>query len=333
MSFPSGLFDPTWDWIQVEVTTRCNAACVYCPRTVYSGGWQSRDLDWETFEAVSPAFRQARLVHLQGWGEPLLHPRFLDMLAALKAVGKWVGTTSNGLAVTPDLAERLVAGRLDLLALSLAGTDVSQDRIRAGAPLERVLEALAVLEAAKRRAGSRRPALHVAFLLLRSGLPGLARLPALLEGRGVSQVMVSTLDYLCAENLAPEALTPADHTEVLPALEELAREAEARNLEVAWSIPGPGPRRGECTENVGRALVVGADGGVHPCVIGNLPVDRGCPLRPGLLPPPPPLVFGNVREATLTRIWKSPAYRAFRRSFRDGSLHPACRACSKLFAD
>lgn len=330
MSLLSGLLDPTWDWLQLEVTTRCNAACVYCPRTLHAGSWHNRDLDWATFEALGPAFRQARLIHLQGWGEPLLHPRFLDMLAALKALGKWIGTTSNGLLITPDLAERLVAGRLDLLALSLAGTNATQDRIRAGTTLDGVLAALDILGAAKRKAGSPRPALHVAFLLLRSGLPGLTRLPALLEGRGVSQVVISTLDYVCGEGLADEALTPADHAAVLPVLEEVAREAAARNMEVAWSIPRPGPRRTSCPENVERALVVGADGGVSPCVIGNLPVDRARPPRPGVLPPPPPLVFGNVREATPSRIWKTPAYRAFRKSFASGNLHPACRDCSKL---
>ncbi len=81
------MFFSTLDWIQVEVTTRCNAACVYCPRTAYGQGWEERDLPLETFRKLAPFLPKVKHVHLQGWGEPLLHPGFFDMAAAAKAAG------------------------------------------------------------------------------------------------------------------------------------------------------------------------------------------------------------------------------------------------------
>lgn len=327
------LFGPRWDWLQLEVTSRCNAACGYCPRTVYRGAWQSRDMDWDTFERLVPEFRKTRMVHLQGWGEPLLHPRFFDMLAEVKRAGVRAGTTSNGLLLDENMAERLVASGLDMLAVSLAGTGEDHDRARAGAPLEAALAALRRMDRVKQRLGSAFPALHVAFMLLRSGLPGLRRLPDLLAGTGVEHVVVSSLDYVCSEALAGEILGPGKVLEAEDILQKTAQEAAAQGLALSWLLPReqPGPR-GSCSENVDRALVVAADGTVQPCVSSGLPVEPGASLPAGALPPPLHLSFGSVREQPLSSIWKSREYKAFRASFRSGALFPACRACPKLGA-
>ncbi len=333
MPFLPFFFGPRWDWLQLEVTSRCNAACGYCPRTAYRGAWQSRDMDWEVFRRLIPEFRQTRMVHLQGWGEPLLHPRFFDMLAEVKRAGVLAGTTSNGLLLDEATAERLAASGLDMLAISLAGTGEDHDRARAGAPLAAALAALRRVDQAKKRLGSATPALHVAFMLLRSGLPGLHRLPELLAGTGVAHVVVSSLDYACSREWAGETLTPADIPGVEKALEDTAQEAASRGLAMSWLLPRESAREdGTCSENVERAVVLGADGGVHPCVGGNLPVAPGAPLPPGAFPALPPIAFGSIRERSLSELWAAPEYKAFRASFRTGALLPACRACSKRSA-
>jgi hypothetical protein len=333
MAFLPFFFPPRWDWLQLEVTSRCNASCGYCPRTAYRGAWQSRDMDWEIFRRLVPEFRRTGMVHLQGWGEPLLHPRFFDMLAEVKRAGVWAGTTSNGLLVDEATAERLVSSGLDMLAISLAGTGEDHDRARAGAPLAAALAALRRVDQAKKRLGSATPALHVAFLLLRSGLPGLHRLPELLAGTGAAHVVVSSLDYVCSREWAGEVLAPEDIPDAERALEDTAQQAASRGLALSWMLPRGSVRAdGFCSENVERALVVGADGDVHPCVGGNLSVDPAAPLPPGALPPLPRLTFGSVREATLSSLWVGAAYKAFRKSFRANALDPACRACPKLHA-
>ena len=134
------LFEPK-DWIQVEVTSRCNAECIYCPRTVYGKTWDNRSLPLELFERLIPAFGKTGLVHLQGWGEPLLHPALPDMVAAAKAAGVRVGTTTNGMLLDTVRARALVNAGLDIMAFSLAGTSAAyNDRIRGGTRLDAVLE-------------------------------------------------------------------------------------------------------------------------------------------------------------------------------------------------
>lgn len=35
---------PRLDWLQVEVTSFCNASCLYCPRPAYGNTWRNRHL-------------------------------------------------------------------------------------------------------------------------------------------------------------------------------------------------------------------------------------------------------------------------------------------------
>jgi hypothetical protein len=63
----TNLFTPRFDWIQVEVTTHCQASCTYCPHTVYREHWAGRHLALATFRRLLPVLKRARLVHLQGW--------------------------------------------------------------------------------------------------------------------------------------------------------------------------------------------------------------------------------------------------------------------------
>ena len=103
--FLDRLFPPSYpylDWIQVEISSHCNAGCIYCPRTAYRRNWQNRHLPLEVFRRLSRAFDRAGLVFLQGWGEPFLHPQFFDLLRIAKQAGCMVGTTTNASLLTRE---------------------------------------------------------------------------------------------------------------------------------------------------------------------------------------------------------------------------------------
>ena len=75
------LFRHHFHWLQVEVTTHCQAACTYCPHTVYRDSWQSRHLDPALFQRLLPELSRVNLLYLQGWGEPFLHPDFFTLVS------------------------------------------------------------------------------------------------------------------------------------------------------------------------------------------------------------------------------------------------------------
>jgi MoaA/NifB/PqqE/SkfB family radical SAM enzyme len=98
----------TFGSIQVEATSRCSLLCVMCPRTAHSDEWLVGDMGEEVFGRLSQAFELAAHVHLQGWGEPLLHPNLFEMASVAKAKGCRVGLTINGMLLDKERIGRII---------------------------------------------------------------------------------------------------------------------------------------------------------------------------------------------------------------------------------
>jgi len=316
-----------WDWIQVEVTTRCNASCLYCPRTVYGRKWPQRDLPLRVFERLFADLPRCQHVHLQGWGEPFLHPELFAMVKMVKEAGCRVGTTTNGTLMDEELSRKVVEAGFDVVAFSLAGTGPLNDRIRKGAPARKVMDGIRNLGRA--RGNSPLPEIHIAYMLLTSSLEEIRGLPQLLRGAHVSQVVVSTLDFIPHSDLEKE-MVQAEEEGILSLLEEVSSELESQGVQLHhWlgasrNIPWP------CTENVLRAVVIGADGKVSPCVYTNIYADEAREWRGGREKSLERVSFGNLEEKRLMAIWNDPAYSAFRSSFSKRALERFCVDCPKL---
>jgi MoaA/NifB/PqqE/SkfB family radical SAM enzyme len=286
----------------------------------------------ETYLRLAPAFRRTRLVYLQGWGEPLLHPGFFDMVDVAKRAGCRVGVTTNGMHLDEATVRRIIATQVDLVAVSLAGTGERNDRIRSGTRLERVLETVRLVERLKKIARSDRPAVHVAYLLVRSALDEIKSLPARLEGLPIDQVVISTLDYMPDREWEREAIRPEsedDRRGVKTVLDEVVDEGSRRGMEIHYRLASPGGGGGTCVENVQRALFVSADGDVSPCVYTNVPVREATRICRGREEPCPKVVFGNVCDMPIASVWRSEAYVHFRRAMQSGCVVPSCEGCPK----
>jgi radical SAM protein with 4Fe4S-binding SPASM domain len=322
------VYRPWLDWVQVEVTTACNARCIYCPTAVLGDAWPRRHMSLADFRRILPMLaRSARpspwvqpLLHLQGWGEPLLNPDFPAIVATAKRAGMRIGTTSNAMALDSETAARLIEAGVDVLSLSVAGVDERNDAIRRGTRLARVFEALAGLDHHKKQRGSATPSLHIAYMLLASGLGDVERIPETFAGRGVDQIVVSTLGFVAEETLRGEAIvarTEAEYEALDRRLGLVAAKAAGLDMELHYRIPPPpGRPPGLCAENVQAALVVTVDGKVTPCMFSRFDET--------------PLAFGDLAGQSLSEIWWNESYLKFRRSFWDGTPPPRCLACDKL---
>ena len=110
---------PVRDIHQIELTTRCNLKCHYCPHFPELPRTKE-DMEWNTFEAALELVRyfvrqgtQTEL-SLTGIGESLLHPRFVEAVAATRAAigpARPLVITTNGLLLTEQMCLDLVPFR------------------------------------------------------------------------------------------------------------------------------------------------------------------------------------------------------------------------------
>lgn len=312
--------------IQVEVTSHCPGACGYCPRAVHADTWRARHMKAETFAAIWPLMLRSERVHLQGWGEPLLHPRFLDFVRLARKAGCAVSSTSCGLRMDAALADSIVRSGMDILAFSLAGTDEESNAIRCHVPFERVLHAFEVMREAIRMHGGRGPRLHIAYLLLADRMEAVLALPAIMRSLDIPSCVISTLDMPVLPEHARLAFAPHEGEKIERArrlLKRIAAEAERDGRSIRYGLPQPRAQHG-CREDVHESVYVDADGAVSPCIYVNVP--DGTPHRQKN-----PYVFGNVSEENAVSIWEQPAFADFRADVRNDMPPPPCEHCPKRF--
>lgn len=106
---------------QIELTSRCNLRCIYCPHG--QDGVMKRpqvDMTWATFERalmwVDHFCREGTQaeVNLAGLGESTLNPMFAEMVLATRAtlgVSREIHLATNGIAITKQMVEKIASAR------------------------------------------------------------------------------------------------------------------------------------------------------------------------------------------------------------------------------
>jgi MoaA/NifB/PqqE/SkfB family radical SAM enzyme len=294
------------------------------------------DLSWEAFQRVAAAFDQTQHVHLQGWGEPLLHPRLLDMISVAKEAGCRAGLTTNGMRLSTEVSKGLLDLDLDLIAVSIAGaTRATHEAIRAGSDLPLILENVRQLLALRGRRGVKRPKLEFSYLMTKTNLAELPAAVDLVASLGADELYAINLDYVVRpEHDALKAFGCPSRREEFGRIVEEVRE-RARRAGLAFR---PYPLDGEevaiCEGNPTKILFISADGWVSPCTYMGLAGRTDIPRRfDGESLTVPRLRFGNVLDQDLGEIWNSPAYQAFRWQFARRRLGVAARAMGTVTGD
>jgi heme d1 biosynthesis protein len=180
---------PTGPVVIWNLIRRCNLACQHC----YS---ISADIDFPGELSTPEIF--ATMDDLKGFGvpvlilsggEPLLHPDIFEISRRAKAMGFYVGLSTNGTLIDEALLPRIEGVGYDYIGISLDGMRATHDRFRrkAGA-YDASLAAVRLLRDAGIKVGLR-------FTLTQDNAHDLPALLELLEAENVDKFYLSHLNY------------------------------------------------------------------------------------------------------------------------------------------
>ena len=308
--------------LQVEVTSRCNASCACCPRTVFREGWVSKDMSMELFTRIASEIdHDIDVMYLQGWGEPLLNPNIADMikLAKSKPVAI-VGLTTNGTLLNEHVVENVLDAGLDLVGTSFAGAESeSHNELRRGCDFDRVVKNTEALVRMKRQ---REDDVRVvaSYIMTRQNAREVPEFVRLCEAMGIDEIMLDNLTYTPTEECSASKAfhMPVEKQEnrnqrYLEEGRDLARRAGIRLFAYGLECR----ELATCPEDPARSMFVNVEGEVSPCVFTNLPkrdsmIQRCFGGRPASIEK---VVFGNAGVEGLDRAWYGDGYRRFREAF------------------
>jgi len=101
----------------LEVTSKCNANCVFCARSDVKQ--PAQHMDFEMFKKIIDAAPFATQVHTQGFGEPLMWPHLVEGVEYAKKKGLRVVFYTNGALLDDDLAIALLKAGVDQIRFSV----------------------------------------------------------------------------------------------------------------------------------------------------------------------------------------------------------------------
>lgn len=123
--------------INIDPSDRCNFQCKFCPtgdRELMNsiGARNHGNMDWELYKKIINDICEfddtVKVIRLYKDGEPLLNPRFADMVKYAKDSGccDRVDTTTNASLLTRNLSNELIAAGIDRINISIEGVNEEQ---------------------------------------------------------------------------------------------------------------------------------------------------------------------------------------------------------------
>jgi MoaA/NifB/PqqE/SkfB family radical SAM enzyme len=316
-------------FVQIEPVGVCNLRCTMCPVQFREHGGAATLLDFVAFEALLDGFAGVRELHLQGLGEPLIHPRFFDMVRTAAQRGIKVSTNTNLTLLTTRRAQLAACSGLAEISVSIdAASSPLYESIRLGARLPRVRRNLRRLMQACASAAAP-PRVRIVMVLMRRNLAELPRMVELAADHGVGTLFVQRLCHDFAESSLPpayrsmrefvaaEALEDDDSAAMRAAFDAALEQAES--LGVALRLPridprtaAPGPGRPRC-DWPWRGAYVSCRGEAMPCCMVATP-DRAR--------------LGDMLRDGVEAVWNGAAYRRFRSGLLQDAPAEICRSCA-----
>ena len=345
--------------VSIRITDLCNLRCHTCGQWGDRGflhgknpaALRRREVPWERYlEVLADLTRHGHkpLVYLWG-GEPMLYQGSLPLIAAAARLGLPVSVATNGTRLA-EVAPDLVQAPLFLLQVSIDGhTPELHNHLRpaagGGDNFADIARGLAAVHRARRESGGRLPLLASLTVISRHNYRHLIDIYHTFRDRidlavfylswwiDEPNAQAHDRDFSRRFGFAPRChwgwlgdWQPEDYGELDRQLHLLFAQSRPWSRPPVVLLPplwGEERLRTYYTRHQARfgydrcisiyqAVEINANGDMSPCRDYH------------------DYVVGNIKEHTITELWNSPAYRAFRRSLSREGLMPVCSRCCGL---
>ncbi|UCD58686.1 MAG: radical SAM protein [Candidatus Hydrogenedentota bacterium] len=289
--------------IMVEVTTNCNLNCKMCPRTAMS--LPKRDMEFSVYEQILNRIPSLKTLILTGWGEPLVHPQFIDMvcLGRQKFPRAVIRFATNGYLLNEDLSKKFIENEVDQISISI--DDISDDNSFGHPHSRRVLENVEALRRLKE--GRSKPLICFQTLLQKNGTDSVRQLID-----AASELGVDYLNLLRLDTRLDSSISRPEWAEERSAIRELRAYSRKKGMRF-FCINDPSlpmklaSHRDKICLRTDNHAYIDLDGNMTPC----------CKLREQ--------VAGNMLGEPIEKLWNSPVFKRFREG------QPGiCRGCDVL---
>jgi heme d1 biosynthesis radical SAM protein NirJ len=168
---------------------RCNLTCKHCYSISADKDFPGELSTAEIFATMDDLKRfQVPVIILSG-GEPLLHPDIFEIAHRAKAMGFYVGLSTNGTLIDESNIEQIAAVGFNYVGVSLDGLQQTHDQFRRmNGAFERSMHGIRLCKARGIKVGIR-------FTLTQDNAHDLPNLLALMEVEGLDKFYLSHLNY------------------------------------------------------------------------------------------------------------------------------------------
>jgi MoaA/NifB/PqqE/SkfB family radical SAM enzyme len=331
--------------IYIEPTNHCNFDCRTCMRNAWEEplGWMSRETFANILSGIK-AFPSMPSIFFGGFGEPLSHPKLIEMIQQVKGLGAQVELITNATLLDETTARELVKTGLDRLWVSIDGASPdSYADVRLGDALEQIIANLKRLRAIQLQSLEETPRLGIAFVAMKRNIHELPEVIRLGQRLGADRFSISNV-LPHTPSMREEVLYKQSYFETnqpisqwtpllqLPRFEfnEVTRDplAAAMQGRANLSIAGQELYQGSntCPFIKKRSTSIRWDGEISPC----LPLLHA---YTSYLSKTERRVkafsFGNVNQTGLVETWNTQSYRSLRERLMDFDFSPCvfCNSC------
>ena len=297
----------------LELTNACNLNCIMCGRNAVKFTPTFFKLKW--LEKFSSIMNKIEEVSLFGWGEPTVHPQFVDILKYLDQFSVRKYFCTNGMRLA-ELEDEIFNNHVDIIAISLDGACAeTNNKIRCGGNFDKIIHGLKSIVAYKRKFNLERPYMNFVFCVMNENYRELPNMVRLASEIGINEVKAVYFTSFTKE-LENQTVYQGGgiNEQIVESFQKTVEIGEQLNINVKLPhLPGEDPAGNKPHKDcfVGwRDLFLGSDGFVRPCMST------------------PEKFFRFDDEKTFEQIWNDERFQSLRRTVNDSekmSLH--CKNC------